>query len=162
MAENLVVVHSESKEAQYERLIPQIASLVSGEPDLIANLSNIAAALRQTFNFFWVGFYLVKDRQLVLGPFQGPIACSRIAFGKGVCGTCWAEKRSIIVPDVDEFPGHIACSSDAKSEIVLPVFLNGEVVVVMDVDSDHLKGFDETDRQHLGKVVKIVESMLPG
>jgi len=126
MAESLAIATSPKKEERYRILLPQLESLISGEPDLVANLSNIAAALKQTFNFFWVGFYLVKEnadkQELVLGPFQGPIACTRIGLGKGVCGTSWNEKRTIIVPNVDEFPGHIACSSDSKSEIVLPAF----------------------------------------
>src|SRR5882724_7204502 len=133
MAENLAISVSTKKEERYEALLPQIEALVNGEPDLIANLSNIAAALKQTFNFFWVGFYLVKGNELVLGPFQGPIACTRIGLGKGVCGTSWKEKKTILVPNVNEFPGHIACSSDSKSEIVLPAFKGGEVALVLDV-----------------------------
>lgn len=121
MAEDLYIDPSADKPAKYRSLIPQVEALVRGESDLIANLSNVAAALRQTFGFFWVGFYLVKDRQLVLGPFQGPVACTRIDFGKGVCGAAWERKEVIIVPDVDKFPGHIACSSLSKSEIVLPI-----------------------------------------
>jgi GAF domain-containing protein len=138
-------------------LVPQIESLVYGEADLIANLANIAAALKQQMNFFWVGFYLVKENQLVLGPFQGPIACTRIALGKGVCGTSWKEKKTIVVSNVDEFPGHIACSSDSKSEIVLPAIKNGEVFLVLDVDSDKLNDFDATDQLALEKVMRIIE-----
>jgi L-methionine (R)-S-oxide reductase len=160
MAENLIISESTSKAARYETLVPQIAALTQGEPDLVANLANIAAALRQTMNFFWVGFYLVKNNELVLGPFQGPIACTRIAYGKGVCGTSWKEKRAIIVPNVDEFPGHIACSSDSKSEIVLPAFKNGEVALVLDVDSDRLNDIDETDRHYLQQVMRTVETLL--
>ncbi len=141
-------------------LVPQIEALTSGEPDLIANLSNIAAALRQSMNFFWVGFYIVKNNELVLGPFQGPIACTRIAFGKGVCGASWKEKRTIIVPNVDEFPGHIACSSDSKSEIVLPAIKNGEVALVLDVDSDQFNDFDETDKVYLSQVMSMIEKMI--
>ena len=141
-------------------LVPQIEALTSGEPDLIANLSNIAAALRQSMNFFWVGFYIVKNNELVLGPFQGSIACTRIAFGKGVCGASWKEKQTIIVPNVDEFPGHIACSSDSKSEIVLPVVKNGEVALVLDVDSDQLNDFDETDKVYLAQVMSMIEKMI--
>lgn len=159
MAEELIISNSTDKQQRYETLIPQIEALVSGEPDLIANLSNIVAALKQTINFFWVGFYLVKDNQLVLGPFQGPIACTRINFGKGVCGTSWKEKKAIIVPDVDAFPGHIACSSASKSEIVLPAFKNGEVYLVLDVDSDKLNDFDETDEHHLSQVMQIIERL---
>ncbi len=160
MAENLIISVSTEKKDRYEVLVPQIASLVEGEKDAIANLSNITAALRQTMGFFWVGFYLVKDDQLVLGPFQGPIACTRINFGKGVCGTSWKEKRTILVPDVDQFPGHIACSSDSKSEIVLPAFKNDEVKLILDVDSDKLDDFDEVDALYLEKVMRIVESFI--
>ncbi len=160
MAENLIIATSTNKAERYATLIPQIEALTSGEPDLIANLSNIAAALRQTMNFFWVGFYIVKNNELVLGPFQGPIACTRISFGKGVCGTCWKEKKTIIVPNVDEFPGHIACSSDSKSEIVLPALKNGEVALVLDVDSDRLNDFDETDKQYLSRVMNIIEMFI--
>jgi L-methionine (R)-S-oxide reductase len=161
MAENLIIATSAKKEERYEILLPQIESLVIGESDLIANLSNITAALKQTFNFFWVGFYLVKEnsgkQELVLGPFQGPIACTRIGFGKGVCGTCWKEKETIIVPNVDEFPGHIACSSDSKSEIVLPAFKDGKVFLVLDVDSDRLNDFDEMDAAQLEQLMRIIE-----
>lgn len=158
MAENLIVAATTEKAERYETLIPQIESLISGESDLVANLSNIAAALKQTFNFFWVGFYLVKDNTLVLGPFQGPIACTRIGLGKGVCGTSWKEEKIILVPNVDEFPGHIACSSDSKSEIVLPAFKNGKVFLVLDVDSDKLNDFDDTDALFLGKLMKLIEA----
>ena len=138
MAEELVIAANASKTQKYEALVPQIEALVNGESDFVANLSNIAAALKQTFNFFWVGFYLVKGNELVLGPFQGPIACTRIGLGKGVCGTAWKEQRTIVVPNVDEFPGHIACSSASKSEIVLPAFRNGIVLLVLDVVCDRL------------------------
>jgi L-methionine (R)-S-oxide reductase len=160
MAEELIIATSADKKERYATLIPQIESLVEGEPDTVANLSNIAAALKQTMSFFWVGFYIVKNDQLVLGPFQGPIACTRINFGKGVCGTSWKEKKTILVPNVDEFPGHIACSSASKSEIVLPAFRNGEVALVLDVDSDVLNDFDETDRESLEKVMRIIEKLL--
>lgn len=160
MAENLIVSESTDKKERYESLLPQIEALTTGEPDLVANLSNIAAALRFGMGFFWVGFYLVKDEQLVLGPFQGPIACTRINKGKGVCGTSWAEARTVLVPDVEEFPGHIACSSDSKSEIVLPAFKNGEVALILDVDSDKLNDFDEVDQQHLEKLMRIIEKFL--
>jgi GAF domain-containing protein len=160
MAEELILTASTDKAERYKTLVPQIASLVQGETDLIANLSNVAAALRQALNFFWVGFYLVKNNELVLGPFQGPIACTRIGFGKGVCGACWKEKKTLVVPDVNEFPGHIACSSDSKSEIALPGFKNGEVVLVLDVDSDALNNFDKTDELYLGKVIRIVEGFV--
>jgi len=160
MAEELVISTSADKAERYKTLAPQIEALVMGESDLVANLSNIAAALKQTMGFFWVGFYLVKENQLVLGPFQGPIACTRINLGKGVCGTSWKEKRTILVPNVDEFPGHIACSSVSKSEIVLPAFKNGVVALVLDVDSDMLNDFDKTDSLELEKVMRIIEKLL--
>ncbi|HEY9048671.1 MAG TPA: GAF domain-containing protein [Ohtaekwangia sp.] len=160
MAEELIIASSTNKKERYDILIPQIESLITGEPDQVANFSNIVAALKQTMNFFWVGFYIVKNDQLVLGPFQGPIACTRINFGKGVCGTSWKEKKTILVPNVDEFPGHIACSSASKSEIVLPAFKNGEVALVLDVDSDVLNDFDDTDREALEKVMRIIENIL--
>ncbi|MBL7843118.1 MAG: GAF domain-containing protein [Cyclobacteriaceae bacterium] len=160
MAEELIISNSTDKQQRYETLVPQIEALVSGEPDVVANLSNIAAALKQTLNFLWAGFYLVKDNQLVLGPFQGPIACTRINFGKGVCGTSWKEKKTIIVPDVDAFPGHIACTSASKSEIVLPAFKNGEVFLVLDVDSDKLNDFDETDERYLTQVMQIIQRFI--
>ena len=160
MAEALRVVDTSNKADRYEALIPQIDSLVRGETDIIANLSNVAAALHQTFRFSWVGFYLVKNNELVLGPFQGPIACTRIGFGKGVCGTSWKEKKILIVPNVEEFPGHIACSADSKSEIVLPALKNGEVVLVLDVDSDKLNDFDTTDEAYLQQVMRIIEGTL--
>src|SRR5687768_4946200 len=159
MAEELIISTSTDKKERYRTLIPQIDSLVAGEKDIIANLSNIAAALKQTMNFYWVGFYLVKENELVLGPFQGPIACTRIALGKGVCGTSWKEQRVILVPNVDEFPGHIACSSDSKSEIVLPAFHNGKVSFVLDVDSDSLNDFDEVDEIWLSKLIRVVEKL---
>ncbi len=160
MAEELIIAASNDKKERYATLIPQIESLVEGEKDIVANLSNIAAALKQTMNFFWVGFYIVRDGQLVLGPFQGSIACTRINFGKGVCGTSWKEKRTILVSNVEEFPGHIACSSASKSEIVLPAFKNEEVALVLDVDSDVLNDFDETDQIALEKVIRIIERFL--
>ncbi|MEK6782981.1 MAG: GAF domain-containing protein [Bacteroidota bacterium] len=167
MAEQLILSSSLNKADRYKSLLPQIESLIAGERDIIANLSNIAAALRQSMNFFWVGFYIVRNnvlpagrQELVLGPFQGPIACTRIAFGKGVCGACWKDKKVIIVPNVDEFPGHIACSSDSKSEIVLPAFKNDEVALVMDVDSDKLNDFDKTDELYLEQVMRLIEKFL--
>jgi L-methionine (R)-S-oxide reductase len=160
MAEELNIAIAADKASRYQTLLPQIEALTSGESDLIANLSNITAALKQTFDFFWVGFYIVRNnampvgnQELVLGPFQGPIACTRIGLGKGVCGTSWKEKKTIIVPDVDAFPGHIACSSASKSEIVVPVIRNNEVIMVLDVDSDQLNTFDETDQQFLERLV---------
>lgn len=157
MAEDLTIVSGE-KSAIYDSLIPQIKALVGEETDLVANLANVAAAIKQTFGFFWVGFYLVKDDELVLGPFQGPIACTRIALGKGVCGTCWEKGKTIVVDDVDAFPGHIACSSLSKSEIVVPVIKNETVVAVLDVDSDTLSTFDETDAHYLNNLCEWLSS----
>ncbi len=152
MAEELLVSTSSDKTERYESLLPQIQALVSDEKDLIANLANIASALKYGMDFFWVGFYLVKDDELVLGPFQGPIACTRIRKGKGVCGTAWSEARTIIVEDVDQFPGHIACSSDSKSEIVVPFFEDDRVTMILDVDSDQLASFDSVDQAFLEKI----------
>jgi L-methionine (R)-S-oxide reductase len=160
MAESLLIPENATKQEKYEALIPQIEALTTGEDDLIANLANIAAVLHQGMGFFWAGFYIVKDDELVLGPFQGPIACTRIKKGKGVCGSVWENGKSIVVPNVDEFPGHIACSSDSKSEIVLPAFKNNKVALVLDIDSDTLNTFDETDQQHLEKLMRIIESFL--
>jgi len=160
MAEELIVSPSADKKERYRTLLSQLAGLVEGESDLIANLANIVAALKQTMNFFWVGFYFVKDGQLVLGPFQGPIACTRIQFGKGVCGSAWKTGKTIVVPNVDEFPGHIACSSASRSEIVLPAFKDGEVALVLDVDSDQLDDFGVEDERALTEVVQIVERLL--
>jgi L-methionine (R)-S-oxide reductase len=160
MAEELIISASNSKAERYQTLIPQLNALIADEKDIVANLANITAALKQTMNFFWVGFYLVKGDQLVLGPFQGPIACTRINFGKGVCGTSWKEKRTVLVPDVELFPGHIACSSASKSEIVLPAFKNGDVALILDVDSDVLNDFDETDVQSLEKVMRLIEKFI--
>lgn len=160
MAENLIFSETSDKSARYKTLMPQLEAIIAGEPDIIANLANVAAALRQTFNFFWVGFYIVKEHELVLGPFQGPIACTRIAFGRGVCGTSWKEKRTIIVPDVDAFPGHIACNSDSRSEIVLPAFKNNEVFLVLDVDSSRINDFDDTDALYLEQVMRLIEKFL--
>jgi len=160
MAEELIISASINKKERYQMLLPQIKALVEGEPDQIANLSNIAAALKQTMNFFWVGFYLVKENQLVLGPFQGPIACTRIDFGKGVCGTSWKGKKTILVPDVEKFPGHIACNSASKSEIVLPAFKNNEVALVLDVDSAALNDFNSTDQLALEELMRIIENFL--
>jgi GAF domain-containing protein len=155
MAEELSISFG-SKQQKYQSLIPQIKALIIGEEDLIANLANTAAALKEQFKFLWVGFYLVKNNQLVLGPFQGPVACTRIAFGKGVCGSAWQQAQTIIVQDVDAFPGHIACSSLAKSEIVIPMIHNGEVTGVLDVDSQFDSYFDETDKIFLEEIVKLL------
>ncbi len=156
MAEDLIIQDNLSKEDKYKALLPQIKALLEGEDDVIANLSNVAAALKSTFNFWWVGFYIVKQNELVLGPFQGPVACTRIQKGRGVCGTTWSQAKTIIVPDVDEFPGHIACSSLSKSEIVIPMIKNNEVWAVLDVDSEFLNHFDNTDAQYLELIVAML------
>ncbi|WP_421943651.1 GAF domain-containing protein [Pedobacter sp.] len=153
MAEDLTIDRSIAKAEQYKSLIPQIEALLSGETDFVANMANTAAALKEQFNWFWVGFYLVKNDELVLGPFQGPVACTRIKKGKGVCGASWEQAETLIVPDVDEFPGHIACASASKSEIVLPLIKDGEVIGVLDVDSEYLNHFDETDKIYLQQVI---------
>lgn len=160
MAEELHIATGASKKEKYQALLPAIRSLVTGEPDLIANLANIAAAIHQTFNHLWVGFYLVKEQELVLGPFQGPIACTRIALGKGVCGTAWKEKRTLLVPDVEEFPGHIACSSLSRSEVVIPLMKEDEVFGVLDIDSISLRAFDEEDAQYLEEIAGIAAQLM--
>lgn len=161
MAESFSVAPSEAcKKEKYEVLLPQLVALTAAETDLIANISNVMAALKETFNFFWVGVYFVKAEELVLGPFQGPLACTRIGYGKGVCGTAWKEGRVIIVPDVDQFPGHIACSSLSKSEIVVPVFVDDRVRLVLDVDSAALNDFDETDALYLKQVAAILSELV--
>ena len=147
-----------SKTEKYATLLPQIQSVVSGEPDMIANMANIASMLHETFHFWWTGFYRVIDGVLVLGPFQGPLACTRIKRGKGVCGSAWAEQQTVIVPDVDAFPGHIACSSLSRSEIVVPVKRNGEVIAVLDIDSKDLNTFDTTDQKYLEQITQILTS----
>ncbi|MGT2569065.1 GAF domain-containing protein [Acinetobacter ursingii] len=159
MAEELSLQQG-NKAEQYQSLIPQIQAIVVDESDVIANLANICAALKQQFNWFWIGFYLVKDNELVLGPFQGPIACTRIGKGRGVCGTAWQQQKVMIVPDVGQFPGHIACSSDSKSEIVLPVMKQNKCVAVLDIDSDALDSFDEVDAEYLKQIVAIVEHFI--
>ena len=155
MAEDLTIARG-TKQEQYETLLPQIQGLLEGEDDLIANLANISAALKEQFQWLWVGFYLVKENELVLGPFQGPVACTRIRKGRGVCGSSWEQKTTLIVPDVEAFPGHIACSSLSKSEIVIPVIRSSEVVGVLDVDSEKLNQFDKTDQHHLEKIVSLI------
>jgi GAF domain-containing protein len=165
MAEDLNII-SGTKTEQYESLIPQIVGLLEGETDLVANLANVVASLKEQFGWLWVGFYVVKpasaepsagrNDELVLAPFQGPVACTRIKKGRGVCGACWEQAATIIVPDVEKFPGHITCSSLSKSEIVVPVIRNGEVVAVLDVDSEQLNHFDETDKFHLEKIVELI------
>jgi len=149
-------IHTGSKVEQYEFILQQISALIDGEEDLTANLANIAAALKLQFNWWWVGFYLVKKDELVLGPFQGPIACTRIKKGRGVCGSSWASATTLIVPNVEKFPGHIACSSYSKSEIVVPLIKDGIVLGVLDVDSEHYDYFDETDKYHLQKLVSLI------
>jgi GAF domain-containing protein len=146
-----------NKIEMYQSIIPQIAALIDGEQDLIANLANVAAALKEQFGWWWVGFYLVKNNELVLGPFQGPVACTRIHKGRGVCGAAWQQEKTIIVPDVEKFPGHIACSSLSKSEIVVPIFSQQQVVGVLDVDSEVLKFFDATDERYLKKIVDLLK-----
>ena len=155
MAENLII-NGENKRELYETLLPQLQSLTAGEPDVVANMANVAAALKQTFDFFWVGFYVVKEEMLVLAPFQGPLACTRIRYGKGVCGTAWKDAQTIVVPDVEQFPGHIACSSDSRSEIVVPIVRDGKVVAVLDIDSDKLNEFDKTDAEYLERLCAIL------
>ncbi len=156
MAENIIVDVQAAKDEKYKLLLPQIKALLQTETDIVANLANVAAALKQSFGFFWVGFYVKKEGELVLGPFQGPIACTRIAFGKGVCGMAYEQKATILVKNVEEFPGHIACSSESKSEIVVPVIKNHKVLMVLDIDSDREADFDETDRKYLEKLAVIV------
>ncbi len=157
MAEELKLDRNSSRETLYVQILPQIKSVVEGERDVIANLANVTAVLKETFEFLWVGFYLVKDKDLVLGPFQGPLACTRIGFGKGVCGTAWKEKKTIIVPDVEKFPGHIACSSKSRSEIVVPLFDSEKNIwAVLDLDSEKLSDFSEIDERNLVKILKMV------
>jgi GAF domain-containing protein len=179
MAES-IIVSGKTKQEKYESLLRQIRALVEGENDFIANVSNIIAALKYGMNFFWVGIYFVAsplnplslrigkkkqkvvwdEAELVLGPFQGPVACTRIGYGKGVCGTAWKEKRTIIVEDVNKFSGHIACNPASKSEIVIPIFKNGNVIAVLDIDSDKINNFDKTDKKYLEKVAKVIEKIL--
>ena len=156
MSEDLHIV-SGTRQEQYESLLPQIKAVVEEETDVIANLANTCACLKEQFNWLWVGFYLVKGDELVLGPFQGPLACTRIRKGKGVCGTSWANKETLIVPDVNAFPGHIACSSLSLSEIVVPVIRDGEVVAVLDVDSERYNEYDDTDKKYLEEIVSYLK-----
>ncbi|MGO3918164.1 GAF domain-containing protein [Acinetobacter venetianus] len=159
MAEELILQQGQKAE-QYQSIIPQIQAIIEDETDVIANLANICAALKQQFDWFWIGFYLVKDNELVLGPFQGPIACTRIAIGRGVCGRAWQQQQVIIVPDVDQFPGHIACSSASRSEIVLPMMKNGECLGVLDIDSSELNQFDEVDAKYLKQLITMIENFI--
>lgn len=156
MAENLVI-QGNTKEELYKNLFPQLESIVENEPDMIANMANVAACIMDTFHFWWVGFYRVMDGQLVLGPFQGPLACTRIRLGRGVCGTAWEKAQTIVVPDVDQFPGHIACSSASRSEIVVPIMKDGQVIGVLDIDSEELNTFDDTDRVWLEKIASLIK-----
>jgi GAF domain-containing protein len=158
MAEDLNI-HSGTKQEQYEALIPQIQGLLQGENNLVANLANISAALKEQFNWWWVGFYWIHEDELVLGPFQGPVACTRIKKGRGVCGGAWEQEKTLIVADVEKFPGHIACSSASKSEIVVPVYQHNNIVGVLDVDSEHLSHFDEIDQLYLEKIVALLPSL---
>lgn len=155
MAEDLFIATG-NKKSRYESLIPQIKGLIEGETDLIANMANITAALKEQFKWFWVGFYIVKNSELVVGPFQGPVACSRIRKGKGVCGVSWEKACTLIVADVEKFPGHIACSSLSRSEIVVPVIRNNEVVAILDVDSEYIDAFDQTDRKYLEEIAALM------
>ncbi|MDR3142447.1 MAG: GAF domain-containing protein [Tannerellaceae bacterium] len=145
------------KEEMYEALLPQIEGLLAGETDTIANMANVAAALKQTFDFFWTGFYAVKDGMLTLAPFQGPVACTRIGYGKGVCGAAWKEARTIIVPDVNEFPGHIACNAASRSEIAVPLIRGDKVIAVLDIDSNYCNSFDETDAKYLERICRLID-----
>lgn len=156
MAEDLLITKG-TKAQQYESLLPQLKGILAGEQDLVANLANVAAALKEQFNWLWVGFYLVKDDELVLGPFQGPVACTRIRKGKGVCGSSWLKAKTLIVPDVEKFPGHIACSSLSKSEIVVPVFHNNEVIGVLDADSVELNKYDTIDQHYLEEIIRMID-----
>ena len=158
MAEDLLILKG-TREEQYQNLIPQIKGLLQGEDDVIANLANIAAAIKEQFNWLWVGFYVVKNDELVLGPFQGPVACTRIKKGRGVCGASWQQQQTLIVPDVEKFAGHIACSSLSKSEIVVPIFKNAEVVAILDVDSVNLNEFDAIDKMYLEEIVSFVKNV---
>jgi GAF domain-containing protein len=160
MSETLIIPTGSSKIEKYKSLLPQIEALIEGEKDGVANLANICAALRESFSFFWVGFYIVKGQELVLGPFQGPVACTRIGYGKGVCGTAWKEAKTVLVPDVDRFPGHIACSTASRSEIVVPAFRDGQVVLVLDIDSNIVNDFDETDQLYLENLMRILEKTM--
>ena len=156
MAETLILPEKATRSEIYEAVLPQIKALIDGEPDLVANLANVAAVLKEAFGFFWVGFYVMKEGELVLGPFQGPLACTRIKMGKGVCGTSAEKQETLLVPDVDQFPGHIACSSASRSEIVVPLIYGGQCKMVLDVDSDQLDDFSEVDQRYLEQLMELV------
>ena len=157
MAEEIIIKATASKAEKYQSLVPQIEALIAGEPNLVANMANVAAALMEVFNFFWIGFYLVDNATLVLGPFQGPVACTRIGYGKGVCGKAWLGRKTVLVANVEEFPGHIACNSGSRSEIVIPAIdAQGTVKFVLDVDSDKLSDFDDTDKRYLEKIIMLL------
>lgn len=160
MSEELHIDTGASKAERYKQLLPQVRSLIEGEPDLIANMANVCSALRETFNWWWVGFYIVREDELVLGPFQGPIACTRIGRGKGVCGTAWEKSETVIVPDVEQFPGHIACSSATRSEIVIPLLKDGNVMAVLDVDSELPDHFDDLDALYLEKISALISGSI--
>ena len=160
MAEDLHITRGISREESYREILPQIKALTEGETDLVANLANIAAALKEAFGFFWIGFYIVKNNELVLGPFQGPVACTRIQKGKGVCGTAWKDKKVIIVQDVEKFPGHIACNAASKSEIVVPIYKSGEVDLILDIDSDQLNDFSSLDEKYLTELSKMIQEII--
>jgi L-methionine (R)-S-oxide reductase len=160
MTESIVVDKNQTRAERYQVLLPQLKGLIEGESNEIANLSNIAAALKATFDFLWIGFYQIDGKELVLGPFQGPVACTRIGYGKGVCGTAWEKRETIIVDDVDDFPGHIACSSDSRSEIVVPTLKNGEVQLVLDIDSNRLSDFDAVDKKFLEEICQLITRLV--
>ena len=160
MSENLILSQGLNREETYKEIIPQIKALITGESDVIANVANVTAALKEAFGFLWIGFYFVKGEELVLGPFQGPVACTRIQKGSGVCGKAWLDKKTITVPDVDQFPGHIACSSQSKSEIVVPAFKNKEVHMILDIDSDQLNDFSEIDEKYLNIIIQLIEEVI--
>ena len=160
MSELLIIDHHHTKSEKYESLIPQLTALIKDEPNEIANLANIVAALKEAFGFFWIGFYRVEKEELVLGPFQGPIACTRVQYGRGVCGTSWEKMETVIVDDVDEFPGHIVCSSESRSEIVVPVIKKGKVELILDIDSTQLADFDRTDKKHLEEICNLIAKIV--
>lgn len=160
MAEELIISKGLTKEEKYQSLLPQVKALIGNEPDMVANMANLSAALKQAFDFFWVGFYRVIDNELVLGPFQGPIACTRIRMGRGVCGTAWKEQKTLVVPDVDQFPGHIACNAASQSEIVIPFKDSlANILGVLDIDSDTLNTFDEIDARYLNKMLQLLTNI---